>query len=193
MFHVKHTPVEESPAAGRSFLDQAMYAGVDDLDREDLGDLGDAGNPLAGEIGASPLLAIFDARDQLATWRLDASDDAEKVSLRRKQLLALIRPERATVREKVDRLQQARFTRAVLSHDSCCLRIELQVSSADATEILDIDRGQHMARGLDQSRIGITTYFACGVELALTRQLLFASVSPSSTWPTSMAASASSR
>ena len=113
---------------------------------EDLGDLGDTRDALAGEIRASALPAVFDARDQFAARGLDASHDAQKVGLRRQQL-ALIRPERTTVREEVDRLEQAGLARAVLSDDSRCPRIELQVSSADAAEILDIDRGQHIGTG----------------------------------------------
>src|SRR5262245_25099648 len=99
-----------------------MDAGIDHLDRQDLGDLCDAGNAVAGEIRTSPLLAVFDPSDQLATRRLDASNDSQEISLGRKQLLALICAKRATVGEKVDRLEQARFTGAVLSDDSCGLR-----------------------------------------------------------------------
>ena len=147
VFHVKHTPVEQSASPRGSFLDQPVHARVDDLDREDFGDLGDTGNALAGEIRASPLPAVFDARDQLAARGLDAAYDAQEVGLRRKELLALIRAERTAVCEEVNRLEQARLTGAVLPDDARCLRIELQVSGADAAEILDIDRGQHMATG----------------------------------------------
>ena len=83
--------------------------------------------------------------------------------------------------QEIDRLEQARFTRAVLADDACSARIEFEMRRPDAPEILDIDRGQHIGRQAAQSRIGVTTYFAWGVEAALTRQLLFASVSPSST------------
>jgi hypothetical protein len=113
--------------------------------------------------------------------------------LRWQQLFTLVGAKGTAVSQEVNRLEQARFAGAVFADDARRSRIELETSGPDAAEILDIDRGQHIGGGSAQSRIGITTYFACGVELALTRQLLFASVSPSSTWPTSIAASASSR
>jgi hypothetical protein len=193
VFHVKHTPVEQSAPAGRSFLDEAMHTRIDDLHGQDLGDLRDPGNALACEVRPSTLATVLDTRYELAATCLDTANDSQEVSSARKKLFALIRTERTTVRQEVDRLEQARLTRAVFSDDACCLRIERQVGSADAPEILDIDRGQHIARAARQSRIGMTTYFACGVEPALTRQLLLESVRPSSTCPASIAANASSR
>ena len=181
VFHVKHTPVEQPAAARGSFLDEAMNARVDHLDGKNLCNLRDPGDPLAGEIRARALPAVLNTGDQLAATGPDPTNDPKEIGSRGQQLLALVRSERPPVREEVDRLEQARLTRAVLSDDSRCLRIELEMRSANAAEILDIDRGQHIARRLDQSRIGMTTYFACGVELALTRQLLLASVRPSST------------
>ena len=181
VFHVEHTPVEQSPPTSRSFLDESMDAGIDHLDREDLCNLGDTGNALACEICASALLAVLHAGDQQTSRCFDTTDDAREIDLRGQQLLALVRAKRAAVSQEVDCLEQARFAGTVLADYARRPRIELETSGPDAAEILDIDRGQHIGGGSAQSRIGITTYFACGVEAALTRQLLFASVSPSST------------
>lgn len=64
--------------------------------------------------------------------------------MRRQQLLALVRSKGTSVSEEVDRLEQARFARAIFADDARHPRIELQASRTDAAEILDIDRGQHI-------------------------------------------------
>jgi hypothetical protein len=38
MFHVKHSPIEESPPPSRSLLDEPVHAWINDLDRQQLGD-----------------------------------------------------------------------------------------------------------------------------------------------------------
>lgn len=170
-----------------------MDTGIDDLDGKNLGDLRNARNALAGEIRSRALPAVLDAGDQGAACRFNPSDDAQELGLRWEEFFALARAKGAAVRQEVNRFEQARLAGTVLADDACRSRIEFETSRTDAAEVLDLDRGQHIGGGPAQSRIGMTTYFACGVELALTRQLLFASVSPSSTWPASIAASASSR
>jgi hypothetical protein len=148
MFHVKHAPVEQATAACRSFFDQPVYTGIDNLDREDFGNLGDAGNPLPRQVGFRSPLAVLNAGNQRPAWRLDSADDAEKVCLGRQQLLALVRAKGTAVSEEIDCLEQARLARAILTDDARRPRIELEMSRTDAAEILDIDRGQHIEIGL---------------------------------------------
>ena len=76
VFHVKHTPVEQSAAACRSFLDESMDPGIDHLDRQDFGDLGDARDALTRKVRACALPAVLDARNQLAASCLDTSNDS---------------------------------------------------------------------------------------------------------------------
>ena len=39
MFHVEHAPVHQPTTTGRSLLDESMHARINDLDRQDLGDV----------------------------------------------------------------------------------------------------------------------------------------------------------
>ena len=104
VFHVKHTPVEQSAATGGSFLDQAMHAGVDDLDRRISAISAIPEMPWPARFARVPC-PLYSMPATSAARGLDAPDDAQEVGLRQS---ALIRPERATVREEVDRLEQAR-------------------------------------------------------------------------------------
>ena len=61
---------------------RAMNTRIDHLDWKDLSDLRNTRDALAGEIRASALLSVFDARDQFAAGRLNAPHDAQEEDMR---------------------------------------------------------------------------------------------------------------
>src|SRR5690606_19073887 len=112
MFHVEHTPVDETPALARPALDQAMNARIDDVDAEDPRDLRDRppfqpidpiGEPLWTYLDANPPrvrpLAIIDDHREARPPVLD-------------QPSRLPRPKRAAAADEKTSLQQARLRSA---------------------------------------------------------------------------------
>ena len=88
-------------------------------------------------------------RRRPATPRVVSSsaDDAQEVGSRRDELLALIRPERATVAEEVDRLEQAGLARAVRPRRSRCLADRTPGDAARMQRKFSISiASQHIAR-----------------------------------------------
>lgn len=99
------------------------------------------------------------------------------------------------MRQEVNRFEETGLPRTIRSNDACRTRIEVDTGILQAAEILDpYGRQQEISARLPcYRRIGITTYFASGMEAEVIRQLLLESVSPISTIVPSKAASASSK
>jgi len=109
-------------------------------------------------------------------------------------------PKRTAATEQKNGLEDGGLAGAIFAGDEIQLGRELQCRGFHAAQVLDTQLGEgHRASarlkklGGDQSRIGITTYFALAAPVALTRQLLLPSVSPNTTFSESTAARASSR
>ena len=63
-----------------------MNTGIDDLQRQHFGDVGDARNALAGELALSPAMVVFEPSGEQAARGFAASADDSKKKLARVRL-----------------------------------------------------------------------------------------------------------
>jgi hypothetical protein len=113
VFHVEHTPVEESAALARSALDQLMDAGLDDVHRQNRGKLGCTDRRISIYLLLQPPGIECHADPHGPLRRLDLAVDAEAGRPGPYELPNLSRTKGAPSTEQVDAFEGARFPGAV--------------------------------------------------------------------------------
>ena len=80
MFHVKHTPVQESPATTGTLFDQPVNLRINDLNRQRSGELGQGGHSLPGHFPSDTQGRTFNAKPDSALRQVHLTVDDETLA-----------------------------------------------------------------------------------------------------------------
>ena len=154
MFHVEHAPVEKSPAPARTFLEQLVDLGVDDLGRELLGEIRDASGNGAADMPFRAAAGCLDAER-------DRTDRAQGLAREQKgvfavgdERIAAAAAKRAAPAQEKGGLEQAGLARGIRADEEIGAGIELELDRGKTAKSLGVKaaEGHPFLRGASASR-----------------------------------------
>ena len=134
-FHVEHAPVQKSAPATRALLDESVHLGINDLDRQRGGELGQGAHSFAGQFGANARGGSFNPHADSAARNLRFAENQEAFRSGPNQMVQAPRPERPATPKDINGLEQTRLAGRVRSADERELRVELHRGLMQAAEI----------------------------------------------------------
>src|ERR1700677_1509837 len=117
LLHVEHTPIQETPAAARAFLNEAMHLGIDNLNRQEQCQLGQGGGLIPVDLRADPLSRTFDSHGHAPVRRTPRAEDNESFGPMATEMLQTPRAKGAAAAQDINGLEQAGLARRVGSRN----------------------------------------------------------------------------
>src|SRR5882757_327486 len=117
MFHVEHTPIQESASTTRTFLNQPMDFRIYNLNRKRRGKLGERRHSFAGHLCAHSLCGPLNPHSHTPFRRLGLSIDDKPLATRTNQILEPSGAERSTPPQHVNGLEEAGLARCIRAAD----------------------------------------------------------------------------
>src|SRR6185312_11651847 len=142
-FHVEHSPVQKPTTAPRSFLDQSMNLGINDLYGQERRQFGQGGSPCTCHLPANPSRRTFHSKRDPAGEGINLAKDYESIPTVPDQVFQPPSAKGSSAAEHIQSLQQAGLAGGIGSTDQSKCGIELEIHRLQAAEI----RYLHPAQG----------------------------------------------
>ena len=134
-FHVEHAPIKKPSPAPRTFLDQLMNLGIDDLRRECQSELCQPRRLPSVDPGAKTAFLTLHPHRDAALSRIGLAEDNEPLSTAADEVVEAAGTKGAPPTQQIDGLKNAGLARGVLTTKEGELRIWLELDTLQATEI----------------------------------------------------------
>ena len=154
MFHVEHAPVEIPPAPARTFLEQLVDLGVDDLGRELLGQICDASRHGTAHVPFRAAAGCLDAQRNRTDRAQGLAREQKGVFAVRDQRIAAAAAKRAAPAQEKGGLEQAGLARGIRPDEKIGAGIELELDRGKTAKSLGVKtaEGHPLLTGASASR-----------------------------------------